>query len=101
MALLTAFLKQECLWRRPTGWTTSGDPILDVGVAIPCRWVRNARRIVDAAGDSSATTIDVYATSALEVGDRLTLGGTTVEVVTLHDYVGFNGGDEGRRVGCR
>ena len=98
---MTAFLKQECWWRRPTGGTTSGEPVLSVGAAIPCRWVRNVRRIVDAAGNSSATTIDVYATSALEVGDRLTLDGTTVEVVTLHDYVGFNGGDEGRRVGCR
>ena len=100
MALLTSFVKQSCVWRRPEGHTVTGAPVFSAGEEIVCRWVRNVRRFTDEAGEASATTVDVYTLAAVEVGDRLEKDGVSVTVRTVKDYVGFGGQDEGRRVSC-
>lgn len=100
MALLNSFLKQTCVWRRPEGYGPTGTPIYLYDEEIPCRWVRNARRFLDAAGNARETTVDVYTLSEVEIGAQLERDGMTVTVRTVKDYVEVGGQDGGRRVGC-
>lgn len=100
MALLNSFLKQTCVWRRPEGYGPTGTPIYLYDEEIPCRWVRNVRRFLDAAGEAHETTVDVYTLSSVEIGDQLENDGLAVTVRTVKDYVEFSGSQGGRRVGC-
>ena len=100
MALLNSFLKQECTWRRPSGYSPEGTPLYLYEELIPCRWVRNVRRFLDAAGEAHETTVDVYTLSSVEIGDQLERDGMTVTVRTVKDYVEFSGIYGGRKLGC-
>ena len=100
MALLTAFLKQTCIWRRPEGYSPTGTPIFLYDEIIPCRWVRKVRRFLDAAGEARETTVDVYTLSPVEIGDQLENDGLAVTVRTVKEYVEFSGLSGGRLVGC-
>lgn len=100
MSLLASFLKQKCVWSRPGGYSPTGVPFFGAGEEIPCRWVRHSRRFIDQAGNARETTVDVYTTSPVEIGDQLQMGGLSVIVQTVKDYVEFNGLDGGRRMGC-
>ena len=100
MALLTSFLKQSCVWRRPSGYSPDGSPLYLYEEEIPCRWVGHVRRVLDAAGEAHETVVDVYTLSPVGVGDQLERDGLTVTVRMMNEYVSFSGAAEGRKVSC-
>ena len=101
MGLVDSFLAQECAWSIPTGYAIDGTPVLESSGTIPCRWVRKSRQTTDKAGNIVVTEYDVLVNVAVNIGDRFTNDGVTVEVVSLKDYVGFSGSLEGVRASCR
>ena len=101
MGLVDSFLAQECTWSIPAGYAIDGTPTLESAGTIPCRWVRKSRQTMDKAGDIVVTEYDVLVNATVNIGDRFTNDGVTVEVVSLKDYVGFSGSLEGVRASCR
>lgn len=91
MSILTGFLRQSCLWQTPISYTVNNVPILSIGQTVKCRWVKQSEFVTDAAGDVIAIDTVVYLEILAVVGDVLTYNTDIVKIVSIREFVSFNG----------
>jgi hypothetical protein len=91
MSILTGFLRQTCLWQTPVSYTVNNVPILSIGQTVKCRWVKQSEFVTDAAGDVIAIDTVVYLEMSVTVGDVLTYNTDVVKIVSIREFVSFNG----------